>query len=408
MKRPEYNDYFPMEEYERRIKRIRQACADAGLDALLLTTQPNVDYSSGFLHGTWSPTFGEGKTQVLITAMEYEPVLFVQAGLQALFCTSAISEIKPQSDTVYGTSPDSLYEVFRQKGLLSAKVGIEMSKEDLMGLSYPLFCAIKQKMPNVHFADCTGIMHETRMIKSPLEIEKIKKAVWITQRAYEYAIPQICEGMSERELAGIIAQGMARYSDEGGARNPWFIFVYADGKSPTAWDGIPSSYRFRKGDCIYIDCGATYHGYYSDFIRVAAIGEPSEEKQRIYYGARNANMTLIDTLKPGMRVSTMCETLARELGRQGLGKQVQLMQEFGGMYEGHGIGLSIHEPPVIKADSDSTLQEGMTLAIEGNVFDDLPLPRTRIALKNEENVLITRNGAQLLTTMPNDIYISNK
>ncbi len=408
MKKPDYNDYFPLEEYESRIKRIRNACAEAGLDALLLTTQPNVDYSSGFLHGTWSPSFGEGKTQVLITAEEDEPVLFAQAGLQALFSTSAIGDIRPQGDANYGTGPNAVYDVFKEKGLLYAKVGIEMSKEDLMGLSYPLFSAMKELMPKASFSDCSEIMYSVREIKSFLEIEKIKKAVRITEKAYEYAIPQIKEGMSERELASLIARGMAMYSDEGGARNPWFIFVYTDGKNPAAWDGIPSSYRFKKGDCIYIDCGATYHGYYSDFIRIASIGEPSEDKQRIYYGARNANMALIKSLKPGMKVSTMCEILAQELGKQGLGTEVQLMQEFGGMYEGHGIGLSIHEPPVIKADSDSALREGMTLAIEGNVFDNLPLSRTRIALKNEENVLITKDGCDLLTTMPNDIYISNK
>ena len=101
----------------------------------------------------------------------------------------------------------------------------------------------------------------------------------------------------------------------------------------------------------------------------------------------------------------MCKILADELTAQGLGREVRIMQEFGGMYEGHGIGLSIHEPPVIKADSGEVLLEGMTLAIEGNVFDDLPLSRTKIALKNEENVLITQNGCKLLTTMPNDIYV---
>jgi Xaa-Pro aminopeptidase len=264
---------------------------------------------------------------------------------------------------------------------------------------------MKELMPKVCFTDCTELMYRVRKIKSPLEIEKIKKAVYITQKAYEYAIPQIKEGMSERELASLIARGMAENSDEGGARNPWFIFVYADGKDPAAWDGIPSSYQFRKGDCIYIDCGAVYHGYYSDFIRIASIGEPSEAKQRIYYGARNANMALIDRLEPGMKVSSMCGILAKELTGQGLGREVRIMQQFGGMYEGHGIGLSIHEPPVIKADSDEILFAGMTLAIEGNVFDDLPLNKTKIALKNEENVLITQDGCELLTTMPNDIYI---
>ena len=405
MKQPVYNDYFPMEEYEQRILRIRAAMVKEELDAVLLTTQPNVDYSSGFLNGTWSATFGEGKTQVLITAKDVEPVLFAQAGLQALFGTSAIGDIRPQGDADYGTSPNAVYDVFKEKGLLSAKVGIEMSKGDMMGLSYPLFSAIKTLMPKVDFADCSEIMYSVRKIKSPLEIEKIRRAVRITQKAYEYAIPQIKEGMSERELAALIARGMAANSDEGGARNPWFIFVYADGKNPAAWDGIPSSYRFRKGDCIYIDCGAVYHGYYSDFIRIASIGEPSEAKQRIYYGARNANMALIDRLKPGMKVSSMCKILADELTAQGLGREVRIMQEFGGMYEGHGIGLSIHEPPVIKADSGEVLLEGMTLAIEGNVFDDLPLSRTKTALKNEENVLITQNGCKLLTTMPNDIYV---
>lgn len=408
MKTPIYNNYFPLSEYENRIEKIRTEIIRQGFDAVLLTTQPNVDYSSGFLHGTWSPTFGEGKTQILITAKDDEPVLFAQSGLQSLFCTSAILDIRAASDGVYGTSPNDFYKVFKEKKLLKAKVGIEQSPADLMGISYPLFCMMKEQMPMVSFVDCSNLMYNVRKIKSKLEIAKIKKAVCITTKAFEAALNEVREGMSEAELAGIIAQEMAKQSDEGAARNPWFIFVYADGKSPTAWDGIPSSYQFKKGDCIYIDCGATYHGYYCDFIRVASIGEASAEKRKIYYGARDANMALIEYMKPGQKVSSLCEFLAEKMIDLGFAHEVERMSKFGGMYEGHGIGLSIHEPPVICSTSKDILQEGMTLAIEGNIFDKLPLNKTTIALKNEENVLITKDGCELLTTLPNDIWISNK
>ncbi|MBT3320013.1 MAG: aminopeptidase P family protein [Clostridia bacterium] len=406
MKTPQYNDYFPLAEYEQRIARIREQIISHGLDAVLLTTQPNVDYSSGFLHGTWSPAFGQGTVQVLITATDEPPVLFAPSGLQALFVTSALSDIRATSDADYGTSPSDFYDVFKAKNLLNGKIGIEQSKEDLMGLSYPLFCAMKEKMPNVVFKDCSALMYDVRKTKSPLEVEKIRQAVSITSRSLEVALPQIREGMSEVELANLVAQEMAKHTDEGAARNPWFIFVYADGKSPTAWDGIPSSYRFAKGDCIYVDCGAVYHGYHSDIIRIASIGQASDAKQRIYYGARDANMALIKHMKPGMRISQLCDFLSETMIDLGFASEVQMMRKFGGMYEGHGIGLSIHEAPMIKRDNKDVLQAGMTLAIEGNIFDNLPLSKTTIALKNEENVLITSGGCELLSTLPNDIWVA--
>lgn len=408
MKTPQYNDYFPLIEYEQRIACIRAQIISCDLDAVLLTTQPNVDYCSGFLHGTWSSAFGEGKVQVLITAKDDEPVLFAPLGLQALYGTSALCDIRATSDAVYGTSPSDFYSVFKQKKLLNSKIGIEQSKGDLMGLSYPLFCAIKEKMPGAAFEDCTELIYDVRKIKSPLEIEKIRKAVSITSKAFEAVLPQVREGMSEAELAAVIAQEMAKHTKQGAARNPWFIFVYADGKSPTAWDGIPSSYRFTKGDCIYVDCGATYHGYYSDLIRIASIGEASEEKQRIYYGARDANMALVKHMKPGMRISHLCDFLAQTMIDLGFGDEVEQMQKLGGMYEGHGIGLSIHEPPMIAKNNQDILQPGMTLAVEGNIFNKLPLGKTTIALKNEENVLITAEGCELLSTFSNDIWVSKK
>jgi Xaa-Pro aminopeptidase len=96
----------------------------------------------------------------------------------------------------------------------------------------------------------------------------------------------------------------------------------------------------------------------------------------------------------------------RALSGLGLQKQWDAMQSYQFLYAGHGIGLDIHEPPFISAVDQSHLEAGMTLAIEPDVFFNLPLSEQTVALKPENDVLITAEGAELLTTSSTEIWRS--
>ena len=95
LKKPLYNDYFPLIEYEQRLQAVRTAMQRAGFAALLLSTEPNIVYTSGFLNGAWANGFHLGSQFVLIAASsQIEPVLIVPAALKGSLMTSAFSETR--------------------------------------------------------------------------------------------------------------------------------------------------------------------------------------------------------------------------------------------------------------------------------------------------------------------------
>lgn len=409
MKEPLYNAYFPRMEYENRIRNIRNRLRAADVDAVFLTTQHNVEYSSGLLNGTWSHGFGEGNQFALITVdPDDEPILLVPEGMRGNAPTSAFSDIRITADLGFGENIRDIVNAFAEKKLLRGKIGMELHPGERCGLTIPFYRLLQQALPDVAWTDCTALMYAVRKVKSPLEIGKIRKAVEITSNAYETALSELRVGMSEKQLAHIIALEMARQSPDCVVKKPWFIYVHADGRSPIGWDGIPSDYAFKKGDCVYLDCGFIHQGYHADFIRVASLGTPDPEKAKIYYGARDANMALIRYMKPGMECRQLYRFLNDTMTELGFAAEVEQMKQFGFIYEGHSIGLSIHEPPVINATNTDVLEEGMVMSIEGNIFNKLPFTETTVALKNEENILIHKDGCEVLTTLSNDIWVSHK
>lgn len=406
MRHPQFNDHFPMEEYENRIRRIQEEMPKYGLDGVILSTQQNVDYTSGLLHQTWMPNFGESKQVVIISAEKgTEPILIMPDAIYGCMNTTAISDIRLFSTLTAICSVEDIVKGVHDLGLENGRIGIEISPTERMGFTLPLYEEIRTALQHVTFTDCTDFMYQVRMVKSPREIEKIRFASKVTCAAVLKAMDELHEGMSEAELAHIVALEMARVSGEAFTNRPWFVFVYADGRSPVAWDQLPSGYRFKKGDCIYVDTGYIYHGYGADMIRVASIGEPEPEKAKYYYAARDANMALISWLRPGITGDEVTKYHMDLLRKAGFARNVEIQERYNYIFEGHGIGLGIHEPPTLALGDTTVLKPGMTLSIEGNLFDDLPCSKAKIALKNEENVLITETGCELLSNIPNDIFV---
>lgn len=409
MRVPEYNHYFTGNEYALRIEKIRSAMLRWNLDAVILAQASNVDYAAGVLHSTWMHGFNESKLIVIITADSAdEPILLAPEGLRGNTMTCPYSDIRILADESFESYSKETIRVLAEKKLLQARIGFEIKEDERMGMTPGLYNRIITAIPQAKISDCADMMYCVRMIKTEAEIRCVRKAVEITCQSLQDTIPMIHEGMSEQEYANLLALRMAELNPDTAANHPWFLFVYADGKSPISWDGIPGDYRFKKGDCIYIDIGARYHGYTADMIRVVSIGDPDPKKARHYYAARDLNMEIIKMIKPGINPLDLYNYRKQRFAEMGFAAEYARMEEFGFVFDGHGIGLSVHEPPVLDYRSNDPLPASVTMAIEGNLFDQVPFAKTNIALKNEENILITDQGCELLTTIPNDLYISTR
>ena len=410
MREPQNNDYFPLSEYQDRMERLRVAMRASDMDALVVSTEPNVVYCTGSLNGYWIATMHDDAQIALITAQEDdEPTLFLADSLEQTALTSCISDIRVWSQFTGGKgkgSVETIVDTFGEKKLQNATVGLEIGPHDRPGMSLPFLEHLKSALPKVAWKDSTDVMKQVRKVKSAREIEKFRVACKITCQAFEAGLDSIRKGKTEKQIGHVIAMEMARMSFDACVNHPWIIFVHASGRGPCAFDGVPSDYSFRTGDSVYIDGGFIYQGYGADMIRCAVVGKPSPEQERYYYASRDANMTALRSVRPGIKGKDLYDTWRTAACGLGFESSIRNQNEADWDFLGHGLGLTVHELPLLNSKCEEPIVPGMVMAIEGNVFDAFPFSKTGYALKNEENVLVTDAGYEWLTPLRNDLWIA--
>jgi Xaa-Pro aminopeptidase len=201
------------------------------------------------------------------------------------------------------------------------------------------------------------------MVKSEEEVKRIQEATRITEKAWEAALEQTKERMTEKEFAKIYHHTIV--SEEGNivSRMGMYGAPIAFGRR-TAFVDIaqPSGYRLKKGDLIRFDGGCSYMGYHCDTARSAVLGEP-EEKQRKYYNAiLKGEQLAVEMAKPGVKPSAIFEAAVEAVREGGI-------RHYQRHHTGHGIGVEGYDPPLIGPNVDTPLEEGMVLCFETPYYE---------------------------------------
>ena len=410
MREPEFN-HFDLDEYRRRRAAAAARMQAAGLDALLVTTESNVRYLAGLLNQYWVANMHDDMQIALIPADDrIEPVLFLADHLAGgTGKTSWIDDVRVWSQ--FGTGKSSspiqiLVDTLVEKGLTSGRIGMEIGPGSVINMPLPRYAELRERLPRAELVDGGAVLAAVRARKSAAEIAYIREACRITCIAFDVGLRELRAGMSERELSHIIAEEALSHTDEGGLAGQWTIFVHG-GRGRLNWfDGIPGEYRFQAGDPVFLDGGVTYRSYCSDFIRIGSIGPLDPAHQRLFDANRLANMEAIKHVGPGVRIGDLSR-IAFDVWRDcGCAKELDEQLDADYDFLGHGLGLGIHEPPLLWSGNDAELEEGMVLALEGMLVDQMPLDRSRIALGIEENVLVTPDGHEVLTPLDNRVRVA--
>ncbi len=410
MKQPEFSD-FPLEEYVSRASRLRAVLQREGIDAMLVSNKENMTYFSGLIHGYyWVTSWDEESQFALLPASDAEePSLIIAEGLEETTRTSWIDDVplwaqyRPGSDR---TPLAVLVDTIKTKGLANGRIAAEIGPFDRMAASPYLYEGLKEQLPDVEFVSCYELVSEIRAIKSDAEIECIRRACDITSKSFEAGMKELRAGMSEKELAHIITTEMLRLNPEAVAAHPWSLFMTTSGRSPVLFDAPPSDYRFKKGDTGWIDGGTIYKGYWCDMLRCVSIGPPSYDVARFYEVSRRGNEACIEMVRPGVKFTDLWDRFVEVSQEMGFASNMQLSIDHGYSFLGHSIGLSPHEQPFITADAQGCVQENMTLSIEGFVPEALPWSETKIAMKSEDNLVVTADGHELLTPLSRDLWVT--
>jgi Xaa-Pro aminopeptidase len=230
-----------------------------------------------------------------------------------------------------------------------------------------------------------------RQVKDPTEISRISEAVRMAEAALEETIRGLEPGRSELEVAGLLEMNLRTQGSEGSAFEP----IVASGIRGSMPHGKASSRTIENGDLVTIDFGAICEGYHSDLTRTYSVGEPDPRTHDWYAAVNEAVDAALEAARPGQQCSDLDAVAREKIAEAGLG-------EYFVHNLGHGIGLEVHEDPRLSPKSTHSLEAGMVVTIEPGVYvPDLG------GLRIEENVVITADGAHLLSTASREIEMAN-
>ena len=386
MKQIQYAD-FPIEEYERRIRRATALMAEQGVEALVLTDPSNLRYLFGF-QNMLQMSVNRSFVGLFVASAPDESTLWIPHDCQdapQTWCTQVRFWDEGNQPPFDERLADmgKVIDRIQELGLGAGGIGIELGEGMRLGMPVCKFDELRQALREVTVIDAAAVMWPLRRIKSEAEIDILRQIVRLSLDCIQDGLEHLREGMTERELyRQIYSRMFTAGADEQGFLAVYFGYDSWQRANMAPTDGHP----LRRGDPIMIDGGAVLNGYCADVYRMGYFGEAPEAWARIYDDVRDTTAEMIRGIRAGVLCCEVYETGCRLLKQRGLGAFVDTLSF------GHGIGLNVHEMPDLNKNNREPLEAGMVLAIEPWIFD-----RGEHGLFNWEDMVVVReNGAELL------------
>ncbi|CAH1655817.1 Xaa-Pro aminopeptidase [Hyphomicrobiales bacterium] len=205
-------------------------------------------------------------------------------------------------------------------------------------------------------ADATSWMFAVRAVKLPFEVRLLRYATEITQQAIDAGITAARVGMTDKEVASVVASRMSL-----GGGLPRNVTVVGGERSALA-DAMSSERPLQKGDLLRFDVGCSYYGYKSDMARTAVIGKPSSLQSERYTALLEGLLVAIDRMRPGTRARDVFAAGVAAVEDHGL-------KPFRRQHIGHAIGMAVYEAPVITPESEDILVAGTAFCLETPYYE---------------------------------------
>jgi Xaa-Pro aminopeptidase len=357
----------------RRAAAARQV-TEAGAQAALITSGPNVRYLTGLASSNAALLLPAEGTAVLATDSRYA--------------------LAAQRDCPDDPDLELVVERF-----LEPRLAAEMTARGMQTVAFEAHevtverhAELTAKADGVKLVPFGRKIEELRAVKDPSELELLATACRISDQAIADTFARIRPGLTERQLAAALDRRMVDL----GAEHPAFDTIVASGPNGAIPHHAPTDRPMRRGDLITMDFGALYGGYHADMTRTVALGEPAGWQREIYELVAAAQRAGIEAARPGADVADV-DAAARDLIRDaGHGEHFRH-----GL--GHGVGLEVHEAPMIGYGRTGKLADRVPVTVEPGVY----LPgRGGVRI---EDVLVTGTDgtglARILTTTTRELLV---
>jgi len=352
--------------YEERLNSIRKIMDSSHLDGILFSSLENIRYLCGFT-GTDGAFLITQKESFFLTDSRY--------------WTQADEEVKGSQIIHYKKKMEGIASFLLDLKLKN--IGFESSF-----LTYSSHQFLLERLAHqTNLIPLEDELKNLRAVKDAQELTLIRRAIDISSNAFFHIMEILKEGVLEKEAA----QEMESFMKRNSADAIGFDIIIASGKRSALPHGKPSGKRIEKGDFILIDFGSGFQGYHSDQTRTVVCDKPSLEQQKIYQIVKEAHDKAIEKVRPDIPLSEVDGAARDHIRNQGYG-------EYFGHGTGHGIGLAVHEDPVVNSENKGLVQEGMVFTIEPGIY----MPDWG-GVRIEDMIRVTSHGAEVLTYLPDEL-----
>jgi len=361
-----------------RLDQLRQAASAAGVDAVVLTPAATMTWLLGHEFEAHERLF------LLIVPTSDAAVAVVPALEEANFRGAAPSveslHLWDDADGPEKAAADAFKCLAK-----ASRVAVEP-----LSLRYMEFGHVQRELPKAKIESAENVVAALRLKKSDEEAALMKRASKIAEAALEFTLRDVKPGRKEVEIASKLSSELLRRGGGGISFGP----IVLSGPKSALPHGVPDDREMQEGEFLLIDFGTSFDGYHCDITRTFVVsGSPTDRMREVYEAVLQANIRGVAASRPGVTYDYVHKNCQANL-------HGPRFKEFMTHRTGHGLGLEIHEPPSVMAGNDDVVEEGAVFTIEPGLYLN-----GWGGVRIEDNIRVTEQGCELLTSSPRELRI---
>lgn len=378
---------FTIEEFRDRQQRTRHAMEAAGLDWLLVVHPVSMRWLIGQDNKSYTAF------QCLALSAKPGPLVVLTREMERneFELDTVVDDVRSYNGAEPGDPMEAFARFVDDLGLKQARVGLET----------PAFYMNAHHLPRVKYilgsalvADSSGLINSLKVVKSPQEIVYHRRSAELAASAWRALTARIAEGVSELELAGAAYGALLA----GGSMLPASTMNLVTGERSCFALGGPTERRQKRGDTGLVELGGAYRRYTSTLGRQWVLGRPGPRLLELHRLVAEASAACMSRMRHGAAAIDAHEALKAVFAKAGVD---QFRQHTSGYGMAPGFPPSWGEPTNMFGGSKDVLKAGMVMSVEPALF----IKEERIGVRLIDNVLITPEGIERLSTTPQEIAV---
>lgn len=355
---------------------LKQLASQLGVDAVMLVPGPN------FVRAVGHNFMSHERPFVLAIPAKGAPAALVPNLERAAWEATGFDGV-----TIDWRDQDGYQDAFHELAKIMPLSSVAVEGQVMRVFVYQ---AMMEAWPELSIRDHEADISGLRILKTPSDIAALEAAISISEAALSEVLASVRLGDTETEIEQRLIGALFAHGAEGLSFPP---IVAAGANSALPHAKARPGYKIQAGDALLIDFGARKHGFAADITRTVFTGEASAKQRAVYETVLSANQAGIDACRPGATAHDIDDATTKVLEASDYKDLIRHKT-------GHGLGRDVHEAPYIMRGNDQKLHTGMVFTVEPGLYQP-----NEFGVRIEDNVLITAEGARVLTSSPKALNV---